>query len=298
MSSRSLATARARRAGDAAPPISGNRPGTSIASHSAFANQPNNVRVARSMQQPNMQQHNNQMQMPNQRNPNMTQNQYNQMQTEQFAQQNNLPFSKLSISDAIGLITLRLGRVEQWIIETDHEDNEKPQMTGEGVSLPDNHKIIDNSVLTTIVNRLDSLEKNTGTGSGSSDEINKLNIELTSLKEQLSRIGDTVNRHNIELAKNTEQVFKFNRDLVETKDLLKSFMIKYDLFTEETNNKFSDYEFALSEIEKNIQPSSTNIDDIVPNDEGTSLSDINVDLNNSIMTVDLKNIIKQELANS
>ena len=31
-------------------------------------------------------------------------------------------------------------------------------------------------------------------------------------------------------------------------------MIKYDLFAADTNNKFSDYEFALSELEKNIQP--------------------------------------------
>ena len=39
MSSRSLAAARARRAGENAPPVSGNRPGTSIGSHAAFAPQ-------------------------------------------------------------------------------------------------------------------------------------------------------------------------------------------------------------------------------------------------------------------
>ena len=53
MSSRSLAAARARRAGDAAPPVSGNRPGTSIGSSAAFSNMPQpptNVRVARAPQ--------------------------------------------------------------------------------------------------------------------------------------------------------------------------------------------------------------------------------------------------------
>ena len=63
MSSRSLAAARARRAGENAPPVSGNRPGTSIGSHAAFAPQqqtaptynhnmqPNNVRAGRPGQQ-------------------------------------------------------------------------------------------------------------------------------------------------------------------------------------------------------------------------------------------------------
>ena len=72
MSSRSLAAARARRAGDAAPPVSGNRPGTSIGSSAAFSNMPqppNNVRVAR-QQQPQQYQ-----QMPPQ--------QYQQMQPQQ-----------------------------------------------------------------------------------------------------------------------------------------------------------------------------------------------------------------------
>ena len=63
MSSRSLAAARARRAGENAPPVSGNRPITSIGSQAAFAQQmphgvgynmpqpPNNIRTARAIQQ-------------------------------------------------------------------------------------------------------------------------------------------------------------------------------------------------------------------------------------------------------
>ena len=104
MSSRSLAAARARRAGENAPPVSGNRPGTSIGGQAAFANQnyqqPNNIRTSR---------------------PGSGQQQQYQQQEPQQQPQNKLPFTKLSISDAIGLITLRLGRVEQYIIETEHE---------------------------------------------------------------------------------------------------------------------------------------------------------------------------------
>ena len=36
---------------------------------------------------------------------------------QQMPQQGGLPFTKLTISDAIGLVTLRLGRVEQFIID-------------------------------------------------------------------------------------------------------------------------------------------------------------------------------------
>jgi hypothetical protein len=287
MSSRSLAAARAKRAGETAPPVSGNRPITSIGSQAAFAQQmqsgmgynmpppPNNVRTARAMQQPPQQ--------------------YQQFYEQPQQQQNSLPFQKLSISDAIGLITLRLGRVEQWIIETDHDEQTKQPVTGDISSIPDNHRVIDNSVLTSIINRLDSLEKN-GTGSGSSEDFKNLVEDVKGLTEQFKRMGEDVSKHTIELAKNTEQVFRFNRELTETKDILKSFMVKYDMFTQETSRNFSDYEIALSDLETRLP---TEINNLEKEDEqtATNISDIDGD-NNIIMSVDLKNIIKQELANS
>ena len=305
MSSRSLAAARARRSGENAPPVSGNRPVTSIGSQAAFAQQmpngvgynmpppPNNVRTARSML-PNKQP----AQPPSQK----YQQYYDQQQQQQHQQTNPLPFSKLSISDAIGLITLRLGRVEQWIIETDHE-NETNEKSTTGLSyIPDGHKLIDNATLTTIVNRLDSLEKNSGSENSPNQEIteelSKLVEEINALKEQFKRMGDDVNKHTIELAKNTEQVFKFNRELTETKDILKSFMVKYDMFTQETSQNFADYELALGDLEKRLP--SENDNDIEQNgdthseDIGSTLNDI--DGENIIATFDLKNIIKEELA--
>jgi hypothetical protein len=272
MSSRSLAAARSRRSGENAPPVSGNRPITSIGSQAAFAQQmpphmsynmpppPNNVRVARANQPP--------------------------------ATSNNLPFQKLSVSDAIGLITLRLGRVEQWVIETDHEHEEETnQYRGGNNDVPNNHKIIDSSVLTSIINRLDSLEKN-GSVTGPED--------TKELNEQFKRMGDVVSKHTIELAKNTEQVFRFNRELIETKDLLKSFMIKYDMFAQETTQNFTDYEIALSDLEKRLPAIEEQV-----NQPDTNINDIDVDAdadadadNNVIMSAELKNMIKQEVSNT
>ena len=275
MSSRSLAAARARRAGDNAPPVSGNRPITSIRSQAAFAQPPpgmgynmppppNNVRTAKAMQQNN----------------------------ERQNAQNNLPFNKLSISDAIGLITLRLGRVEQWIIETDHEEDTKQSVTGDFSGIPSNHKVIDNSVLTTIINRLDSLEKNgtSSSSSSSSEEFTKLNEDVKTLTEQFKRMSDDVSKHNIDIAKCSEQVLRFNRELTETKDILKSFMVKYDMFNLEITQNFSDYETALTDLEKRL-PVEENLESKEQQEEETTE-------NNDNMSVDLKNVIEQELANS
>jgi hypothetical protein len=304
MSSRSLAAARARRAGENAPPVSGNRPITSIGSQAAFAQQmpsnmgynmpppPNNVRTARSIQQP-----------PQQFNkpPPQQYQQFYDKQQQQQQQQSSLPFQKLSISDAIGLITLRLGRVEQWIIETDHDEESKQSISGDISDIPNNHKVIDNSVLTSIINRLDSLEKN-GTISDSSEEFTKLSEEVKTLTDQFKRMGEDVSKHTIELAKNTEQVFRFNRELTETKDILKSFMVKYDMFANETTQNFSDYEVALSDLEKRLpvqleQPQESCEEEEEEEQTGTNISDIDGE-NNIIMSVDLKNMIKHELANT
>ena len=309
MSSRSLAAARARRAGENAPPVSGNRPITSIGSQAAFAQQmpshmsynmpppPNNVRTTRAMQPPPQ---------PQQYGKPMPQ-QYNQFYGQQPQQQQPqqsseaLPFSKLSISDAIGLITLRLGRVEQWIIETDHEDESEHKSGHDGSNIPNGHKVIDSSVLTTIINRLDSLEKRDGGPSLPSEDLSKLVEDVKALTEQFKRMSDDVNKHTLEIAKNTEQVFRFNRELTETKDILKSFMVKYDMFTQETSQNFLDYETALGDLEKRLPAEQETegvsiVDEIGSEVVETSINDIEVD--NTIMSSDLKSLNKQELANS
>jgi hypothetical protein len=303
MSSRSLAAARARRAGENAPPVSGNRPGTSIGSHAAFAPQqqtapaynhnmqPNNVRAGRPGQQ----------QMPPQPPQKQQSAAYQQVQQSQQQEKKALPFTKLSISDAIGLITLRLGRVEQWVIDTEEENEVNGGISNSSgsLNLPDNSKIIDSSILNNIISRIDSLEKRE-LGTGNPEEINKLSESVTMFTEQISKIVEEGNKQSLAIAKHTEQLYKFDRDLVETKDLLKTFMIKYDMFASETNNKFTDYEFALSELEKNVHPvEDLSVDVKTDEVEGTSINDIEVsDTSNTIMSVDLKNIIKQELAAS
>lgn len=177
--------------------------------------------------------------------------QQQQQQKPTQSASNGAPFTKLSISDAIGLITLRLGKIEQWVYEAEHDG----MMNGgghsfEGSNIPENSRVIDLSVLTSIINRLDSLEKNAPTSMSGGEEMANLSTEVSKLTEQVTRFSDEGTRHNLAIAKHAEQIFKFDRDLVETKDLLKTFMLKYDSFVSETNDRFGDFELALTEVEK------------------------------------------------
>jgi hypothetical protein len=219
-SSRSIAAARNRRAGDP-PPTS--RPGTSIASQPAFSQQ--------------------------------------SQQSKRTTAQNstpNVPISstKLTISDAIGLITLRLGRVEQFIQTAEHEGG-----INMGSNIPDNAHLVDKSVINSIVNRLDFLEK----------------------KEKESA--------------NNQQTSKLETELRDIKDLLMSQMVKYEKFTLETNKRFDDVDEAFVELEKQ-QELVINSDDTVQTEEIT-VTNINTNTNNDKnVFAYLKTAIEQELADS
>ena len=174
-SSRSIAAARNRRAGEQAPT---SRPGTSIAAQPAFSQQTQGKRSVTAQNST----------------PNVPVTNTN---------------AKLSISDAIGLITLRLGRVEQIIMESQHNGD-----LNMGSSIPDNAHLVDKSVINSIVNRLDSLEK----------------------KEKESS--------------SNQQTSKLESEIRDIKDLLMSQILKYEKFTMETNKRFDDVDEAFVELEK------------------------------------------------
>jgi hypothetical protein len=93
-------------------------------------------------------------------------------------QQTQVPFSRITVSDAIGLITIRLGRVEQLLQKTDLTAT-KP------MELPPNSQIVDNSVFQTILSRLDVLEKR------DADMKKELVSEMTTLVSEFRSIVDT-----------------------------------------------------------------------------------------------------------
>jgi hypothetical protein len=237
-SSRSIAAARARRAGEQAPPPPA-RPGQSINSHAAFAPpqqnmQGRNVRVAQAPMAPPQQQ-------------------------QQYAQPTEPKVTKLSVSDAIGLITLRLGRVESILIEMEHNK----QMEGTSASSNNSESSYDKTALANIVARLDSLEKSLKDVAQSK--------EVSSIKEAITAL--TVKQLSIEH--------------------------KQMEMEKECNERFSDYEVALAEIEKQIPVlDSTILDENVENQIVSTyeMRTEPVSVENEILTTDLKNLVKMELA--
>ena len=176
-SSRSIAAARNRRTGDSAlqSRTPNKQPMTSINSQRAFSQQPPAYANANA-------------------NPNTN--------------SKSLPFSKLTVSDAVGLITLRLGKVEQYLIDTQNSDNQKSGETSVSG--------LDNSVISTIVNRLDSLEK---------QNINT-NAELI---DQLAKEVSTI------------------------KKIIQSLQAEIVNVKNDVNARFNDVDFAFAELEKNLE---------------------------------------------
>ena len=248
MSSRSLASARAKRTSEPPQRMSGNRPVTSIGSSAAFNNPP-----PQNGRQINYQQQQQQQQQPTP------------------ATKGSQPFKRLSISDAVGLITLRLGNIEQWIIDTEHKSTENG---GGGSTLPDNSKIVDNSVFLSLIERINELEKN---------------------------------------KQDNERVNALSRGISDSSKLVKSLIQKYETFVAETNAKFADYECAIADLEQQIATTNKDadsvvdvavhdvvIDDVVVDDvvvDDVVVDDV-VDDHDKIPKLDLKNEIEKEFLNN
>jgi hypothetical protein len=227
-SSRSIAAARQKRAGEQSQPMNNSRPVTSISSQSAFAQQQyqqqmmsqnipvgsKNVRIAQNRGQNNS--------IGGRNNAN------SQPQQEQS--------TKISVSNAIGLITLRLGRLESMLNECIGDgafNNTGNNNENDSSSLPTNMKLVTDEVFENIINRLNMLE---------SKVINYTN-QTEALLMDVSDVKNSINDFNNTLS----------------------------LFINDTNNKFIDYENALAEIENvsnlNVLSNETGIDLIVDNNE-------------------------------
>jgi hypothetical protein len=212
-SSRSIAAARNRRANEQQAPTGRVGPGTSIASQSAFSQQmQNQARISGGNRGP--------VNIPT---PPQSQ-QINIMPATSVPP----PNTKMSISDAIGLITLRLGRLEQFMYNV-----ENGGLLSSHTELPPNTQLVDKSVLNSIINRLDVVEK-----SQKDLQNNNSNIQQTSKVEQ---------------------------ELRDMKDALMLQIVKYDKFSHETSKKFSDIANTFSNMELNIS-SLQNINNDILND--------------------------------
>jgi hypothetical protein len=213
---------------------------------------------------------------------------------------------KLSVSDAIALITLRLGRVETIVSNLPSDRGDGEGSVGGGQVYDENMRMVDQNVFNSIVSRLDTLEKN-----------QKLLIEkqrtVPPTVQSVAPIQQTVQEtivkdvsdEKIEPVREMIDVLK--GEIIQLKDLL----IKLQNFTMETNKKLVDIVFddnipqmfnnsfmfhGASMVEG--QPFKENGDDemiVLENMDDESLGDETVSEN--LKSTNLKALIKQELLN-
>lgn len=205
-SSRSIAAARQKRAGEA-PPIVGGRP--------QQLQPQRNTKIQSQQQIP---------QQPQQ-----------QIPQQQVSKNVGVPMfnGKLTISDAVGLITLRLGRIEQHIQNSSQEEKEEGKST-----------VMDNSILMTIINRLDSLEKR-------EDKFQKLEKELKELKDLIVLHINKFESTNLDIENRFQDIESGFIEL--EKNIIPIDTIENELFSEQTNIENIKLEIVEKEDESSLQ---------------------------------------------
>jgi hypothetical protein len=145
-------------------------------------------------------------------------------------QQQQMP-AKLSVSDAIALISLRLGRVEQ-IVQNMPVDGQS-NMVPDG----DNVRIVDNEVFENMVQRLDALEK------GQQILASRKPVISAPTSTAVPQIVNTALSNEI-----SESVEVLKAEMVQVKDLL----LNLQSFTMQTNHRLSEMVFNSGEFVETI----------------------------------------------
>jgi hypothetical protein len=191
-----------------------------------------------------------------QKNPRMAQQQQPVYQQQMQQQQQQQPKPKISIGNAIALVSLRIGRLEQLL----QENSEGGLSLSLATNSTDNKQNTD--VLDNIMNRLVLLE-------------NKPTFDKQAIDDVFSRLS---------------------RENKEIKDNFQRMVQQFNLFVKDTNEKFLDYEAAFidmeqkmkSFVEEEIMEDPIDETDVTVTDAN---EDNNDDNNTTILSEDIKNEI-------
>jgi len=151
-------------------------------------------------------------------------------QGQQFQQQQQMPQQpmqnpKMSVSDAIGLISLRLGRVETFIQQMPPLDQIGMNSSGEsGGEVGENMRVVDEAVFTNIVARLEKLE-----------HMPRTVVESSTVPSAApSSFPSLLNPHQLQDLNHSVDVLK--SEMLQVKELL----LSLQSFTMQTNQKLVD----------------------------------------------------------
>jgi hypothetical protein len=232
---------------------------------------------------------------------------------------------KLSISDAIALITLRLGRVET--IVSNYDPNAGSGGGNHQMNYDENMRMVDQQVFNSIVSRLDALEKgrNVGPVSGVIEQrlgVLEKNQKMLIEKQQQTPVVVTQEPAETMVVNGlTEEQLKPMEESIESVkselSSLKDLLLKLQSFTMETNQKLADIVFDAEDktsaalnnafmmslhntgFNMNMDGGIRILDgdneqDIDAQDEGVEMID---EVKDTIQSTNLKELVKQELMN-
>jgi len=187
--------------------------------------------------------------------------------------------NKMTIAQAITLITLRLGKVETQLMNGP---------TSSGLENDDNI-LVDKTLIHSLISRIDALEKRPATAASANS-----NQDIMLLKQQFETIKPIVIQSKNSLPALKQQVDALKTDLNETKELLTALQN----LTMDNSNKIlalnsvfnNDSTFLDDNLENDVEQDFQQDFDIAEND-----TPLDTDLNSSeIMGTNLKDLIEQE----
>jgi len=223
------------------------------------------------------------------------QKQQQQQQQKQQKQQSTTDglssVSKMTIAQAITLITLRLGNIESKMINLANLQEIQPQ--SQSVAIDGQEMVlIDTSVLQSITSRLESLEKRSGSASVSSGP------EMNLLKQQFETVKQTL----IQTKSATVQSVKDNKDLkTQVENLKQDLLYNRHLLNEiqklamSNSNKILEISMNMSGENEAVYNCQT-LDNMLDSTELSQFNDFNEDSSqNELVGTNLKELIENEL---
>jgi len=212
--------------------MSGNRANSAAIQRRTSSNSPpptSKLQTKPNYNQPPTQQYSQQQYIPQQ------QQQYIPQQQQQIA-----PNPKLSFSDAIALITIRLGRVETFINNLPPLDQLEQYSSTSQPENNENMKIVDEAVFKNIVSRLDKLENS---------KVSQVQVQTPVLdNEDILHLKEENNSLRDEVSSFKDDISSFKEEINE----LKNIILQLQNYTMNTNQKLCDIIFSNESEEKNI----------------------------------------------
>ena len=290
---RAVQAAQRRRAGGPEPAPPGRGPQPSINSSQMFSQQPQQQQQQQQQQvRPGTSgrlagQHAQQMQQQQQ--------QQQQMQDPQQPAAGIAGISKMTLAQAITLITLRLGKVETQLHEIGHQQMDMGMSMGmNNNGLMDengeNMVLVDKGLIDSIMSRLESLEKRSPSTGTSSPDVALLKQQFDGIKmsfAQSTKVSVTLTKEQKE---HKQQIDALKSELSETKELLNALQT----LTMDNSQKIfaimSGEDIALDEGEGQDEGEDEN-----DADANANTQDEDEDDESELVGTDLKGLIEQEL---